>query len=232
VWQFSKAYLGDAQFGKILKPKLDLATVVAVSAALPPLPPVMLDLRSACEWCAPPPPQFADPKFRARAVLCDGCASDLFDPPAFSAHHTVLVSDAGALFDPRPRPGLHWLSPNFGALNFSDVQIHARRKREALDAFSERRRRGAYWDIAGATACSAEDALVCSRETIDGLAQVPTALIALHEGLQKSLIDWGFAACDTAVRASLEECRSAEPPDASPYGTFYRRQPAMVAGAA
>lgn len=150
-----------------------------------------------------PPSRFADRDFLTRAVAGDGAVRDeLFGFPGDFADSMVLLSDADAPFDPGPR------------------------------RFLENRCKGTYWDIAGDKKHSAEDALVCPKEMIDGLARLPTALNALRESEQKNLIDWGFAACDAAVRAAVKECRSAEPPDTSPHGTFYRRLPTIMASAA
>ena len=142
----------------------------------------------------------------------------------------MLLSDAGAVYRSEPRPALHWLNSRFVALAFSDVQIYERRKRELLAALSARKLRAGYWDIARSIETyGVSDALKCPADLTQPLAEVRTALHDIDAARQKDLIDWGFASCDAAIRASLVEFHF-QSPDASPNGTFYRNRP--TAGAA
>lgn len=229
VWRFSRKHTGDGYVGGITEPSLPLATVIAASACLPPRLPVVLEPDSIGEWNAPPAPQFEDPKFRNRIALCDGSFSwddDLFSQ---SSDDILLVSDAGALYNCEPRPGLHWLSSKFNALNFSDIQIYERRKREWS---GKNNLRGAYWDIAkDIEAYGARDTLKCPTERTKPLSEVRTAFAGIDAARRADVMDWGFASCDAAIRASFVNLRF-QRPDASPNGSFYCRPAAAEAAAA
>jgi len=220
-WEFSKACIRDTQAERILKPGLDLAEVICASAALPPLPPAELDLLSVGQWCAPEREGLSEGTFGA-AKFCDGCATDRLDPYELSLGKTLLVSDAGNRFEPTSDPGLHWWSADFGLLSLSEAEQYQRRRKDLREMFSAGGCKGGYWDIAGACSAPADVSLPRPEELIKSLAQMPTALTAIDEIAQKNLIDWGFSACDTAIRACLDEGKLMECPDAAPYGTFYR----------
>jgi NTE family protein len=80
-------------------------------------------------------------------------------------------------------------------------------------------RTGSFWGInSNITNYGLNDALVCPLAITTQLAQTPTRLSAVDDGLQQQLIDWGYAVCDAAMRRWM--VKDAPAPAQSPYGTF------------
>ena len=97
-----------------------------------------------------------------------------------------------------------------------DNQVRDLRKRQILDAYGSGSRGGAYWGIRSEIddfACP--DALPAPAERTVALAELPTRLREIDAPLQERLINWGFAACDAAIRTRLDQALAA--PAGFPY---------------
>ena len=85
-------------------------------------------------------------------------------------------------------------------ISLIDSQVRALRKRQLIDALTERP--GTYWSIRSQLAdYPIDDTLDVSPERAQELAEVPTRLTAMDPTLQERLINWGYAVSDTALRA-------------------------------
>jgi NTE family protein len=118
----------------------------------------------------------------------------------------------------------------------SDAGVFCRSPRQVghrgweVHPYAEVRAKGAYWNIAAdITQYPVEGVLDCPPATRAALVNVSVDFTGVDRSRQQDLIDWGFASCDAAVRASFDEFRTNKP-DASPHGTFYAK-PGVIAGA-
>jgi NTE family protein len=205
LWRFSRARARDWQVGEIASPKLRLADAVTASSAFPPvLSPYVLKVK---------PGDFTkveagvDPSFLKDIALTDGGVYDnLGLETVFKRCRTLFVSDGGAALAHDHAPASDWLSHTRRVLDIIDNQVGSLRTRQlietlTLDEGNALHRRGAYWGIGGdAAALGLPDALPAPLARTRKLAATPTRLTAMPAALQDRLINWGYAACDGAVR--------------------------------
>lgn len=233
LWRFGKPYMTDGRVGRVERPDVPLALAVAASSAFPPfLAPLRLKLdplrvRSVDEPGRPGTPRRGAPSRRGglrarpyteRVVLADGGVYDnLGIEPAWRGHRTLWVSDAGKAFEPQPRPTAAWGRLTLRVLGAIDNQVRALRRRELAAALASGARRGAYWSIrrplvpspAGPPIWAAgtravPGALPCPPHRTRQLADLPTRLAQMPAAVQERLVNWGYAACDAALRGSGE----------------------------
>lgn len=210
LWRFSKPYMGDWRVGRVLHPRLDLATAVAASSAFPPvLSP--LDLRLEHDDFQPGSGNDLQRRpFTEDVVLTDGGVYDNMGlETVWKRYATVYVSDAGGKMQPEPEPRRDWARHAYRVLDIVDNQVRSLRKRAVMEAFeapvdSAGARRGAYWGIATPHASySGRSPLDCPPEATAALAAVPTRLKRLEDGLQERLVNWGYAACDASLQSNF-----------------------------
>ena len=223
LWRFSKPYMGDWIVGLVMNPVIDLATAVAASSAFPPVlsPAILkLDPNSFQGGEDPPPPGVKYPDFRQTIVLSDGGVYDnLGLETAWKRYTTILVSDGGAALGMQADPAHEWLGQGFRVTDVIDNQVRALRKRVLIASYESKARGGSYWGIGTNIAnYKLKNALQCDFKFTRTLAATPTRLSAMDDGLQKQLIDWGYAVCDAAMRTYVVP--QAPAPTTSPYGTF------------
>jgi NTE family protein len=228
AWRFSRNHISDSHLGELQGLRfqdLSLVTVVAASAG-PLRSPVVLQMNSYGNWNGLV--RRTNPGFADEVMLGDGSLTDDFGLTALSPEDILLVSDSGAFYQSHAHPGQGRWNSSFSVLDVGDLQLYRRRKCEVLDLIAQGRLRGTYWDIAAnIEQFRATDTLNCPSSATAMLAEVTTDFTSIDNSRQQSLIDWGFASCDAAIRASLDEFRS-DAPDASPHGTFYRKPPAAA----
>jgi NTE family protein len=206
LWRFSRPYMADWRVGRVDHPKVSIAVAVAASAAFPPvLSPLVLPLADFTVRPMPGSDLHRQPYTR-RAVLSDGGVYDnLGLETAWKEFGTVLVSDGGLKLGPQARPRTNWLSHMARVVTVVDNQVRSLRKRLLIDSYTttstDRKRAGAYWGITTDIAnYQLTDALDCPEELTRKLAAVPTRLARLPDDTQQRLINWGYAACDAALR--------------------------------
>jgi NTE family protein len=182
LWRFMQARM----------PAIEIATAVGASSAFPLfLSPVRLEFET----------------FRTRRQdLADGGVYDnLGIETVWKDYWTVLVSDAGGGFSYKESIWGTWLLQSYRVLNVIDNQVRSLRKQQLIQSFIDGRWAGAYWSI-----CSnirdydLPDALPCPFEKTSKLAALPTRLKALKTALQERPINWGYAACDAAIRKHFD----------------------------
>ena len=218
LWRFSKPYMADWRVGCVENPGLQLAVAVAASSAFPPfLSPAHLDLSPG--QCKPQPGNdLHRPPFTTEVVLTDGGVYDnLGLETAWKRCKTVLVSDGGSQMTPEPDPPADWARHSERVLDLIDRQVRSLRKRELIASFcrpasEQDSREGTYWSIRSDVADYRLPAIPgypfdtrgCQFAKTLALAETPTRLKALGVGTQESLINWGFAICDVALRKHVD----------------------------
>jgi NTE family protein len=201
TWTFSREDIRDSSSNTLRRKNLSLATVVAASAAIQKRP-VVLEWKKFGDISE----QLASPSL-AYGTMSDEDWIDVFGMSGLPTEDYLLVSDAGA-----------------SAL----LQQVLERRRGMVHPSAEVRREGAYWDIATELErYQVKSVLNCYSHITTSLRGVPEDFVGISRNQQQDLIDWGFASCDAALRASFEDFRHNEP-DASPHGTFYAKPPTVA----
>ena len=206
LMRLSKPYLADYRVGRVDRPTLPLALAVTASSAFPPfLSPCRLDLRGA-DWITEPGNDLAErPGFRDEISLSDGGVYDnLGIESAWKRYRTVLVSDAGGLMGEDPAVPGDWGRGLLRVLGVVDNQVRALRKRQVVESLRSGERQGMYVGIRSDLArYPVDDPLAADVRVTRRLADVPTRLDAVPDGLQEQLINWGYVLADAGVRSHV-----------------------------
>lgn len=206
LWRFMKPYMRDYRVGEVKAPRTPLATAVAASAAFPPfLSPVRLRF-DARDFTPGSGLDLQREPYTRDVVLTDGGVYDnLGLETVWKRYKTILVSDGGGKTEPEGRPKSDWARHTYRAINLIQNQVLSLRKRTLIGAFISGARAGAYWGITSdITHFGLANALPCPVDKTAKLANVPTRLKALEPALQERIINWGYAACDAALRKHVE----------------------------
>jgi NTE family protein len=220
LWRFSKRYMADWTIGRQPAPTVRLATAVAASSAFPPfLSPLRLAVDPDAWERDPgrPGDNFGEP-FVSGAVLSDGGVYDNLGLEAvWKRCPVVLVSDGGGKMQPRADVPGDWAQQSYRVNQVIDNQVRSLRKRATIAGFVRKDREGTYWGIRSDVARYGPPAgsLPAPVEKTIVLADVDTRLEALDGRLQERLINWGYAACDVAMRRWVQT--DAPAPDGFPY---------------
>jgi len=201
LWRFMKPYMRDWRVGEVKSPKVRLALAVAASSAFPPvLSPAELSLDP--NDFTPNSGELQRKPFTSKVILTDGGVYDnLGLETVWKRYKTVLVSDAGGQMQPEEEPKSDWARHSYRVLNLIDNQVRSLRKRQLIDSYKAGDREGAYWGIRTDIAnYDLADALPCPFDRTTELADTPTRLKRMDDGLQERLINWGYAVCDAALR--------------------------------
>jgi NTE family protein len=216
LFRFSKPYLWDHRVGEVENPTTPLATAVAASSAFPPfLSPATLTFAPGA-FQPSPGADLGFPPYTTKLRLSDGGVYDnLGLETAWQACRTILVSDGGGHLKDAPRPAHDWLLQSFRVTSVIDNQVRSLRKQQVIDGYRAGLRDGAFWGIRGHVAdYPLADPLPCPPDSTKALAAVKTRLARIPAEVQERLINWGYAICDTAMRAHVEQGAS---PGAFPY---------------
>ncbi len=217
-FRFSKPYCGDYRIGLIKPGRFEIATAVAASSAFPPfLSPVALSVDPEGFEKTPGADLYDQREYRERLLLTDGGAYDnLGLETVWRRRTTLLVSDAGAPFHYEAAQGRDWFQQSLRALDIATNQARGMRKRVLVDLYTTKQRTGAYWGIMTPIArYSAAQTLPVPPDRTEELARIRTRLNPFTQAEQESLINWGYAVCDAAVRTYFNQ--QAPPPLAWPY---------------
>lgn len=220
-FRFSKPYAGDYRIGLIRNPDFKLALAVAASSAFPPfLSPVVLEPDPSSFEKVPGADLHDDVSFRRKLTLTDGGAYDnLGLETVWKRYRTLLVSDAGAPFDYSGVQGTDWFRQALRVIGLVTHQAWSLRTNVLVRMYRGKEREGAYWGIGTPIADYAvPDALPVPPEATERLANLRTRLNPFTEAEQCSLINWGYAVCDAAVRRFAPP--PASPPPSWPYPRF------------
>ncbi len=218
LWRFMKPYMRDWRVGEVRAPRVELAVAVGASSAYPPLlSPLKLKLE---ESDYSPPAHGEDLHFApytTDVVLTDGGVYDnLGLETAWKRCETILVSDGGLKMEPQAEPKNDWARHALRIADIIDNQVRSLRKRDLIASFGAGVKRGAYWGIqTDIRNFGLVNALPCSLEKTILLAKLETRLKRLEPEVQERLINWGYAACDAALRRHVDPALPA--PQAFPY---------------
>lgn len=218
LFRFSRPYLADYRVGIVRDPDVELAVAVAASSAFPPvLSPLTLKLRPE-QWTTTGAARedLHHGKYLTDVVLTDGGVYDnLGLETAWKSVETILVSNGGGKMAPEDDPDGDWARHSLRVNEIIDNQVRSLRVRQLIDAF-DAGRPGTYWGIRGHIAdYGAPNLLPCDPSRTEELAATKTRLAAMPSELQDRLINWGYAACDAAMRTHVET--GAAPPPGFPY---------------
>jgi NTE family protein len=224
LWRFTSRYAADWRVGMYVRPeRIALATAVAASSAFPPvLSPTVLELDPG-DYRTVAGNTLVGDDYRRRVVLSDGGVYDnLGLETAYKRCETILVSDAGAMLDVETRPHRDWPRHAFRTLELIQNQVVSLRKRQLIDAYDAKQRRGAYWGIRSDLAsfelkCPGLVTMPFDHDTAQDLAATATRLATLDAARQDGLVNWGYVVCDAAMRAHVVPAARGVPPARMPY---------------
>jgi NTE family protein len=165
-----------------------VADAVAASSAFPP---VLSPMRMA---------------MRNRPVLADGGVYDNLGLDETWKHcRCVLISDGGRQMEPGGRVRTLWLSQMRRILRVIDNQVRELRKRQAISGYELELREGAYWGIRSQIEhYPVEGLLPCPVRSVLEISSTPTRLAKLDGGVQRRLVNWGYAIADAALRSHVD----------------------------
>jgi NTE family protein len=209
--RFSRPYLAEYHIGLIESPKISIAQAVAASSAFPPvLCPVTIPL-SASSWKRVEGAHlYENVDLRSTLILGDGGIYDnLGLERIWKNFETILVSDAGAPFSLKARPGLirfSLVARTKRTLDIATEQTRALRKRRLVEEFNGNMKKGTYWGI-GTQIDNYElelqglpGPMTHDNDITRSMAQIRTRLDAFSDQEQGRLINWGYALTDAAMR--------------------------------
>lgn len=202
-FRFSKPYAGDWRIGLIRSPRFSIALAVAASSAFPPfLSPVVIDTDPRAFEKTEGADLYDVVAYRERLILTDGGAYDnLGLETIWRRYDTVLASDAGAPFLFAPDPAHDWFRQSLRTLDITTNQARGLRKRWLVELLRRGQRKGAYWGImTEIQKYQLPNALPVPPDVTAKLTRIRTRLNPFSEGEQCSLINWGYAICDAAMR--------------------------------
>lgn len=218
LWRFSSKYMGDYRVGLVNAPDVALTTAVTASSAFPPvLSPLTLEIEQPYD--PEIEAELTSEAFRKSATLSDGGVYDnLGLETAHKNFRTLLVSDGGQKIEPQEKPAHDWARHSLRVLDVIDSQVRSLRKRNLIDSFKRKaatgefEHSGTYWGIRTHYKDYelAEDPLGCAGRDPTSIADTPTRLEGLDDGLKHKLVNWGYAVCDAALRKHFSSALQAE----------------------
>jgi NTE family protein len=202
-WRFAKDYAADYRVGRIDRPRLSLARVVAASSAFPP---VLSPARLAFEPGMVRPMLGADlhrAPFTEQAVLTDGGVYDnLGLERVWKRCRTILVSNAGRNTPEIGSPTGQWVGQLFRTLYLVQQQAENSRKRILFGMNNLGQRKIAFWSIdTPIPSFGVADALSLSPQATAAAATMRTRLNPFSGREITLLLKAGYAGADASIRA-------------------------------
>jgi NTE family protein len=212
LWRFMRPYMRDYRVGEVKIPHVPLAKAVAASSAFPPfLSPVRLELHND-DFTPKSGDDLQFPPYTTEVVLTDGGTYDnLGLETAFKRFGTVLVSDGGGKMSPEEEPHADWARHSYRVLEVIDNQVRSLRKRQLIEPFERKARKGTYWGIrTHIKDYELADSLLAAEDRVAELAATPTRLKRVDEERQERLINWGYASATPRCENTwMRSCRAA-----------------------
>ena len=215
LFHFSKSYLFDAQLGKVRASRLSLATAVAASSAVVPTSPVVLTFEDA-DWERLPEPASPEEPNRKKVFLADGGIYDnLALEGAWKRHRTILISDGSANLEPARKPPTDLIAQIVRLVGVMDHSLHGIRRQQVADAFEDGDKQGAFWTRRDGL----DGELSLSMNVNRTRSELATRRVfeQLSIEAQEDLINWGYAACDSALRRNTRALGYFDLPAKLPY---------------
>jgi NTE family protein len=201
LFRFSQPYEGDYSVGLWRNPSTRLADAVAASSAYPPTLSPYTSAPSGTFDDSTAGPNKGD-VFRRELWLTDGGVYDnLGLETAWKRYRTIFVSDAGAPLGVDLEPHRNWIQHAIWVSDIVDDQVRELRKRQLIDGFERKARRGSYWGIRSDVAnYGLGNPFPIAPSSVQRARGVPTRLAELDDSTQCDLINWGYVIADTALR--------------------------------
>lgn len=211
--RMTRKRLADYRIGQIENPRVPLAVAVAASSAFPPLfVPVKLKIDPSAWQKLEGADLFDDHKYRGTMHLGDGGIYDNMGLESiWGRYETVLVSDAGAPFADLVEPG--WMifsqvSRLLRTLAIIDRQSRALRRRWLIRDLQRGDMKGTFWGIGTnideyPLGGQRPLAMVAYSDNLRSLSRMRTRLNGFSDREQASLINWGYALADAALRSRV-----------------------------
>lgn len=212
---FSHEYLSEYHLGRLANPHIPVALAVAASSAFPPpLCPVKLRV-DPDDWVAGNLSDLHHDRYLKKTLwLADGGIYDNLGLERLNRLcDQVLVSDAGAPFSV-DRKGwatrFSQLARTKRTLDIMSERVRALRTRDLIRQFIDNDKQGAYWGIATPISdypLDAQDlaaALIADSEETRNISAMRTRLNKFDDREQISLINWGYALADAALRSRFD----------------------------
>jgi NTE family protein len=207
IAEFSHAGIQEECLGAYAWPELPLAHAVAASCSVPPsFRPVTLRLDPQ-RWLGPCPPRYERTRRRPAALrLVDGGNYDnLALSRVWDRYSYVLASVGSSPMLPWTWVSGDWLTATLRSNRILIDEVRDLRLRE----LQERNRlhggqHCVFWTIDDdPQRFAAPGSLACASNTASRLARMRTRLGRHTAAEQGQLINWGYAACDAALRKGL-----------------------------
>lgn len=182
---------------------VSLSRAVAASSAFPPfLSPLLIDCANASWAKLGHSTLNQDKRYTQKLYLTDGGAYDNMGlEPIWDDYQTVLVSDAGAPYQPEKEVDSNWFSQLHCAFEIATDQARGVRKRWLVQQYQSHSHAGTYWGInTKIENYELADALLVAPATVARLAAMRTRLNAFGPEEQGLLVNWGYAVTDAAMR--------------------------------
>lgn len=211
--QITKNFIHDYKIGDYPNPDIELAKVVAISSAFPPvLSPVHIETDPK-KWVKGKYARYFDKEaLRTTLVLTDGGLYDnmglekVWKEEAEYTH--ILVCDAGAPFKVSPEVKSNWAGQLMRMTDLMTDQQRALRKRALISNFEDideygvhRKYNGTYFGISTKiNNYMLEDSMVSDNCVTGNLKFIRTRLNPFNEQEQGYLVNWGYALTDSAIR--------------------------------
>jgi NTE family protein len=204
-FRISRDYMADHRVGQIDTPDLSVGKAVAASSAFPPvLSPCIIEVDPAQWKRLDGADLFDDPRYKHTLALIDGGAYDNIGLETIDTYETVLVSDAGAPFGMQDKAKTDPVGQLSRALDIATDQARGLRARYLIELVKLRGQKAAYWGIDTEYGkYPAAGKLPCSPARTGGLKDIRTRLNAFDRTEQETLINWGYALCDAAMRSFI-----------------------------
>lgn len=202
-WRFAKDYAADYRVGRIDRPTLALADIVAASSAFPPfLSPVRLSFEPGCVQ----PMEGADLHilpFTQKAILTDGGVYDnLGLERIWRRCRSVFVSNAGRSTPEIGSPTGRWIGQIFRTLYLVQQQAENSRKRILFGMRNLGQRKVAFWSIdTPIEAYGVTDAVPLTPAQSVQAATMRTRLNPFSPGEIELLMHAGYAGADAGLRS-------------------------------
>ena len=204
-FRIAKPYMADYRVGQIKNPDVSVGTAVAASSAFPPvLSPCTIEVDPDSWEKTPGADLFDDPRYKTTLTLTDGGAYDNIGLEPIDTYETVLVSDAGAPFGMQDKAKTDPIGQLSRALDIATDQARGLRARYLIELAKLRNQKTAYWGIDTVyDRYPAANKIPCSPAKTDGLHRIRTRLDEFNKTEQETLINWGYALCDAAMRSFI-----------------------------
>ncbi|MEX3770391.1 patatin-like phospholipase family protein, partial [Mycolicibacterium fortuitum] len=165
-------------------------------------------------------PSLVDIPGKGTLQLTDGGVFDnLGLEPVVKRCATVFVSDGGGTFKVDPNPKRDWIRATLRVLDTVDVEVRRLRRRQIVGLLASRQRRGAFMAINTdySRFPQRSPALPAGEGATKALSRTPTRLKKIDPTVRRQLVNWGYAACDAALRSYVD--KELSDPPGFPYPT-------------